>query len=164
MVTHDHVKTDAQVQRAVVEELAWDTRLEGLVISVEVHAGVVTLLGEVATWTQRMIAESAARRVAGVAGVANGLQVDRASQTKADLDIAAEAVGDAVTPETLRNAIREALDRRTDHELHKIQIDIEAGRVTLHGDVRSPRERAAIVGALTGMRGVKNVVDHLQIA
>ena len=68
-----------------------------------------------------------------------------------------------VTPDALRSSIREALGRHADREMHKLQIDIEGGRVTLHGKVQSWRERQAVIGAVTGTHGVKNVVDRLRI-
>jgi osmotically-inducible protein OsmY len=68
-----------------------------------------------------------------------------------------------ITPDALRKSIHDALDRHTDHELAKLRIDIENGRVTLHGSVQSWRERDAVVGAVTGTRGVKTVVDRLRV-
>ena len=69
-----------------------------------------------------------------------------------------------ITPEALRAAIRDALDRHADREMDKLEIDIERGRVTLHGRVQSWREHDVVVGAVTGTRGVKTVIDRLRLA
>ncbi len=220
--THNHKKSDRDVQRDVLEELAWDTRVAPTEVGVEVHGGIVTLTGEVASWAKKIAAEEAAHRVSGVLDVANDIRVKLLAEEPTDTDIAT-AVRNAlkwdvfvpderiqstviagvvtlkgcvetyaqredaeravrnlagvrmvfneiavetadVTPEALRDSIRDALDRHTDHEMGKLQIDIAGGHVTLRGNVQSWHEREAVVGAVTGTRGVKNVVDRLRIA
>lgn len=44
------------------------------------------------------------------------------------------------------------------------QIDVEGGRITLLGDVQSWREREAVIGAVTGTRGVESVLDRLRVS
>jgi osmotically-inducible protein OsmY len=68
-------KSDAEIQRDVLRELAWDPRVEQAEIGVEVRHGVVTLSGTVSSWGKRVAAEEAAHRVAGVLDVANEVQV-----------------------------------------------------------------------------------------
>ena len=222
MATHNHKKSDRDVQQDVLKELAWDTRVAPTEVGVEVHGGVVTLTGEVSCWAKKIAAEEAAHRVTGVLDVANDLHVKLLAEEPTDTEIAiavrnalkwdvfvpderiqSTVIGGVVTlkgcvetyaqredakravknlagvqmvfdeiavetadvtPDALRTLIREALDRHTDREMGKLQIDIEGGRVTLHGNVQSWREREAVVGAVTGTRGVKNVVDRLRIA
>ena len=69
-----------------------------------------------------------------------------------------------VTPGTLRTAIQNALERHADRDAAKIQIDVEGGHVTLYGDVHSWTERQAVIGAVTGTRGVEDVTDRMSIA
>lgn len=222
MATHNHRKSDRDVQHDVLEELAWDTRVASTDVGVEVHGGVVTLTGEVSSWAMKIAAEEAAHRVGGVLDVANDIHVELQAAEPTDTEIAT-AVRNAlkwdvfvpderiqstvmagavtlkgcvetyaqredaeravknlagvrmvldeiavetvdVTPEALRASIRDALDRHAERELGKLQIDIEGGRVTLHGNVQSWHEHDAVVGAVTGTRGVKSVVDRLRIA
>lgn len=222
MATHDHKKSDREIQKDVLDELAWDTRVAATDVGVEVHGGVVTLTGTVSSWAKKIAAEEAAHRVSCVLDVANDIHVKLLAEETTDTEIAtavrsalewdvfvpAEQIQSTVsrgvvtlegcvetfaqredaeravrnlagvrtvfneiavetadvTPETLRETIRQALDRRTDREMGKLQIDIEAGRVTLNGDVQSWQEHEAVVGAVSGTRGVKNVVDRLRIA
>lgn len=214
--------TDREIQDAVLDELAWDTRMAPAEVGVEVHGGVVTLTGTVPSWAKKLAAEEAAHRVTSVLDVANDIRVKLLVEEPTDTEIAAavrnalawdvfvpeqrieSTVADGVvtlkgcvetyaqredaeralrnlagvrmvfndiavetadvTPDALRSSIRDALDRHTNRELNKLQIDIENGRVTLHGSVQSWREREAVVGAVTGTRGVKTVVDRLRIA
>jgi osmotically-inducible protein OsmY len=222
MSTHNHKKSDREVQTDVLEELAWDTRVAPTHIGVEVQGGVVTLTGTVPSWAKKLAAEEAAHRVSAVLDVANDIHVKVLADEPTDTEIATAVrnalkwdvfVPDAqiqstvingavtlkgcvetfaqredaeravknlagvrilfneiavetadVTPETLRESIREALDRHTDREMSKLRIDIEGGHVTLHGDVQSWREREAVIGVVTGTRGVNGVVDRLRIA
>ncbi len=223
MITHNHVKTDAQIQQDVLRELAWDTRVDPTEIGVEVKGGVVTLSGIVASWAKKLAAEEAAHRVSGVLDVANDVIVHvEGAEVPTDAEIATAVrnalrwdvfvpddriqstvangvvtlTGDVetfaqredaeravtnlagvrlvfneiavasmeVTPETLRDAIHAALERHADRDAERLQLDIEGGRVTLHGSVHSWREREAIVGAVTGTRGVETVVDRLRLA
>lgn len=215
-------KSDRDIQKQVLEELAWDTRVSPTDVGVEVRGGIVTLLGSVDSWAKKLAAEDAAHRVGGVLDVANDLTVVIPGGEPSDTDIAAavrhalewdvyvpheriltsitagivtlrgwvasyaqrqhaeaairnlagvraivnEIAVEAsdVTPELLRTTIREALDRHAHRELDKLEIEIERGRVTLHGHVQSWREHDLVVGAVTGTRGVKMVVDRLRLA
>ena len=69
-----------------------------------------------------------------------------------------------ITPSALRGVIQNALERHADRDAAKIQIDVEGGHVTLSGDVHSWIERQAIIGAVTGTRGVEDVTDRMRIA
>ena len=219
----DETKDDPQLQREVLQELQWDSRVDPTEIGAEVRDGVVTLSGSVSSWAKKIAAGEAAHRVRGVLDVANELAVRvDGSATPSDSEIAgavrnalrwdvfvpddriystvANGVvtleGDVetyaqredaeravrnlagvrlvfneiavasmqITPELLRGAIHDALDRHADRDAQHVQLDIEGGRVTLHGHVHSWREREAIVGAVTGTRGVETVVDRLRVA
>ena len=55
-------KCDAEIQKDVLRELAWDTRVVETEIGVSVHGGVVTLSGTVDSWGKRLAAQQAAHR------------------------------------------------------------------------------------------------------
>ena len=57
--------TDEQIQREVLAELKWDSRLQPNEIGVAVKDGVVTLTGTVDSYIKKWAAESAAQRVRG---------------------------------------------------------------------------------------------------
>ena len=71
MTTATATRTDADVQRDVLEELKWDARVQPNEIGVAVKDGIVTLTGWVDSYTKRWAAEEAALRVRGVKAVAN---------------------------------------------------------------------------------------------
>ena len=93
-------KTDAQLQRDVLEELKWDARVQPNEIGVAVKDGIVTLIGWVDSYTKKWAAEEAALRVKGVKAVANEIEVRLPSAGQGtDADIAAAALKwDALIP------------------------------------------------------------------
>lgn len=140
--------SDADIASAVRHALQWDAFVPEEKIQSTVENGVVTLKGEVDTFAQREDAARAVRHLLGVRALANHITVRQAQ----------------VTPSELRTAIQAALERHAERDADRLQIDVEGGRITLHGDVHSWREREAVVGAVTGIRGVENVVDRMRIA
>src|SRR3954454_13111220 len=83
------MKSGAQIQQAVLEELKWDTRVEETEVGVEVDQGVVTLTGTASSYAKRMAVEEAAHRVAGGLDVANDIEVViPGSWKRTDTDIA----------------------------------------------------------------------------
>jgi osmotically-inducible protein OsmY len=141
-------RDDTEIAAAVREALKWDVFVPDDKIQSTVTGGFVTLKGKVDTYAQRDDASRAVRNLAGVHGVLNQIAVSRTQ----------------VTPSALRGAIQNALERHADRDAAKIQIDVEGGHVTLSGDVHSWTERHAIIGAVTGTRGVEDVTDRMRIA
>ncbi|MGH9367549.1 MAG: BON domain-containing protein, partial [Thermoanaerobaculia bacterium] len=50
------IRTDAEVLRDVLQELAWDTRVRESDVGVHVRHGVVTLTGAVENYSQKVAA------------------------------------------------------------------------------------------------------------
>ena len=69
------MKSDSDIKRNVEEELRFDPDIDATDIGVAVKDGVVTLVGFVKSYTEKFEAEAAAKRVAGVVGLANDLEV-----------------------------------------------------------------------------------------
>ena len=60
------MKTDAQIKQDVLAELKWDAEVDETKIGVGVTNGAVTLTGHVPTYSQKLAALRAVKRVAGV--------------------------------------------------------------------------------------------------
>jgi hypothetical protein len=85
--------TDKQLQDNVQAALDWDPSIDIADIGVTVDSGVVTLRGDVKTYTEKAAAERVALRVYGVKAVANDLNVRlRGGLERTDSDIALAAV------------------------------------------------------------------------
>jgi osmotically-inducible protein OsmY len=141
-------KSDSQIQRDVLEELKWDTRVKETDVGVEVHDAIVTLTGTVESWTARLAAQAAAHRVSGVLDVANDVMVKLpGSYERNDTDIA--------------EAVRAALEWDVLVPQERIQTTVASGVVTLEGkvDLWSQYDDAArCVRNLAGVREVKNLI------
>lgn len=142
------MKTDAQLQRDVIEELKWDPSVGRGEIGVAARDGVVTLSGQVDTYAQKYAAEAAAKRVGGVRAVAEDLLVQPPlTSTRTDTDMAHAALA--------------AIRWDTEVPQDALTLRVENGWITLEGAVewnyqKSAAERA--VRYLTGVRGLTNLI------
>ena len=83
------MKTDAQLQQDVIEELKWEQSVDASHIGVEVIDGIVTLAGHVHGFSEKWDAEQAAQRVHGVKALAVEIKVILPGSSKRDdVDIA----------------------------------------------------------------------------
>jgi osmotically-inducible protein OsmY len=139
---------DIRVRDHVVRQLDWDPEVDASGIGVTAKNGVVTLTGYVDTYSGKLAAERAAKRVRGVRGVANDLDV-RLKIGRTDADIASDAV--------------RALELRATIPA-SVQAVVHEGRVTLTGKVGwlyQARNAEKAVRHITGVRGVFN---HIEVA
>lgn len=140
---------DSMLQQEVLDELQFEPILNAAEIGVAVKDGVVTLSGYVDSYMQKLTAEKAAKRVRGVRGVAEEIEVRIPMSTKrTDAEIARAVV----------NALE--WDVRVPHE--KIMVKVEDAWVSLEGQVDWSYEKDAAVEAvhdLTGVRGVSNLIS-----
>ena len=115
-------------------------------LDVSVSDGTVTLKGEVDDARIRFAARDAAADVVGVRAV-----VDAITSREQD-------------DETLRKQLTQILGRSSlDHVPGNIEIAVEAGVVTLTGDVPRLWERIDAERTVLGVNGVKGVVNQLEV-
>ncbi len=69
------MRSDSDIKRDVEDELRWDPDIDSTDIAVTVKNGVVTLAGFTRSYSNKLEAEAAAKRVAGVVGLANDIEV-----------------------------------------------------------------------------------------
>ena len=142
------MRSAMEIQCDVLEQLRCEPSLDAAGIGVGVHGGVVTLWGHVSSLPQKHAAERATKRIAGVLGVADELVVKlQASAVRDDTDIAEMLV--------------RSLAWNPFVPAGELKVTVDAGWVTLEGEVewkyqREEAERA--VARLTGVRGVTNFV------
>lgn len=143
-------KSDAQIQRQVLDEMRWDTRVRETEVGVEVKDGVVTLVGTVDSWGKRVAAAEAAHRVAGVLDVANNLVVQLLGAGKrSDTDIA--------------QAVRYALIWDVFVPEQKITSTVSSGLVTLEGMVDYYVQKQDAERAVKNLAGVIGVVNRIEV-
>jgi len=144
------MKTDSQIQKDVMAQLNWEPILNASEIGVGVKEGIVTLSGIVDTYTKKIVAEKAAKKVSGVKAVALDIQVGVSlAFKKTDSEIAAMVI-DALR---LHTAVQE----------DRIKIKVEDGVVTLEGEVEWEYQRKAAVNAIENLPGVRNVLNYITV-
>ena len=144
------MKSDAQLQTDVLAELHWDPSINAAQIGVEVRNGVVTLSGEVSTFAEKWELERIAQRVAGVLALAIDIDVMLPGLShRGDADIA--------------RAAENILQWMTFSSSNPIKVSVEAGWVTLSGNVDWEYQRQAANGAVRHLMGVKGVSDEIVI-
>ncbi|WCP12148.1 hypothetical protein sphantq_00545 [Sphingobium sp. AntQ-1] len=143
------MKSDSQLQRDVLDELAWEPSIDHADIGVAVTDGVVTLSGFVKSYPQKMAAEKATRRVAGVKALAEEIKVRFASDPKtADHEIA--------------KRILDLFSWNVSIPDDKIAVKVEHGWVTLSGTVDwyyQSDEARKVAGKVNGVIGVSNLIE-----
>lgn len=140
---------DNALQREVLDELMFEPSLNAAEIGVAAKDGVVTLSGYVDSFMQKLTAEKAAKRVRGVRGVAEEIEVRIPMSTKrTDAEIARAAIN------ALEWNVRVPADR--------ILVKVEEAWLILEGEVDQAFEKEAALDAvrdLTGVRGVSNLIS-----
>jgi len=138
--------TDKDLKQHVQSALDWEPSVDASDIGVSVDESVVTLRGNVGSYSEKMAAERVALRVYGVKAVANDLAVHLGSAfARTDTEIAQAAVS------ALKWNIMVPHDR--------ITITVGEGWLTLKGtlDWQYQKDAAArTVRDLTGVKGVTN--------
>ena len=140
------MKSDAQLQQDVMAELKWEPAVHAAQIGVEVKDGVVTLAGEVSSYTEKLNAERAAQRVSGVKALAVEMEIKP-----------------SLSATVVKSDIEAALKRRAAADAKSIAVDVEGGDVTLTGTVHSWSERDLATRSAWGTAGVRNVIDKMNL-
>ena len=140
--------TDKELKEHVQNALEWEPSVDQSDIGVSVDEGVVTLRGNVRSYTERSTAERVALRVYGVKAVANDLEVRLATgYERTDTDIA--------------QAVVTALKWNTVVSPDRVTVAVARGWVTLKGTLEWQYQKdaaARVVRDLTGVRGVNNEI------
>lgn len=139
--------TDQLLRDAVLRQLAWEPSFDESLVGVSAENGIVTLSGFVDTYSAKLAAERAVRRVFGVRGIANELEVKLAY--------------DHIDPDLAREAL-DALKRRVDVPLG-IGVTVRNGHVTLTGHVEWMFQKMAAEKAVRYLRGVRGVANQIEI-
>ena len=143
-------RSDEDIKRDVEHELEWDPYLVADAIAVAVKDGVVTLTGFVQSYDHKFEAEAVAKRVTGVAGVANDLESRLPdADERPDPDIAHDAIG--------------AIQTRLPEVCQNIRVVVGGGEVTLEGQVDWQYQREMAAEAVRRIRGVKGVINLIEL-
>jgi osmotically-inducible protein OsmY len=141
------LRSDSEIERDVKEELKWNPDLDATDIGVSVKKGVVTLTGFVKSYSDKFEAEAAAKRLAGVVGVANDIEVIPSVDKRSD-------------PEIVRDAVA-ALKSQLPFSSEPIKVVVKNGWVTLEGQVEWKYQKNTAENAVRRIKGVKGVTNAI---
>jgi osmotically-inducible protein OsmY len=144
------MRFDDHVKRHVEDELEWDPGVDSTDIGVAVNEGVVTLSGFVRSFAHKLVAERAAKRVAGVVGLAN------------DLEVQLPGADERPDPEIARDAVAELKKWLPDAWRH-VRPVVEDGWVTLEGEVEWNFQRDYAERALHWIAGIKGISNLIRL-
>jgi osmotically-inducible protein OsmY len=145
------MKTNEELQKDVQNAIKWEPLLHAAEIGVSVRDGVVTLTGNVDSYTKKTEAESAAKNVVGVKVVVEKIIVKFESgfAKKDDNDIAKEIL----------NAYKWNWEVPND----KVKVKVENGWVTLEGELNWNYQKNAAKNAVSKLMGVTGVFNNITI-
>ena len=145
------MSNDIRIRKDVIDELRWVPDIDDTHIDVQVAAGIVALSGYVPNYNDRCQAECAAKRVNGVAGVANDIRVSSVyTERRADPVVAREAVA------ALRVDLPEVAGN--------VKVIVSDGHVTLEGTVEWFWQRQRLEATVRGVEGVCTVANLITVS
>lgn len=142
---------DTTLRQIILDELDFEPSIDAASIGVAVDGGIVTLTGHVSTYLQKITAEEAVKRVKGVKGIAEEIEVRLAgTNVTADDEIAKRAVN--------------ALTWNACIPRDKIQVKVQQGWITLTGKLEWQFQKNAAAEAVRGLSGVTGVSNQIEIS
>ncbi len=144
------MRSDADIKRDVEDELRWDPDINATDIAVAVTGGVVTLAGFVRSYSQKQQAEDDSKRVVGVVGVAN------------DIEVRLPIVERRPDPEIARDVVA-ALRRELPYASEHLKVVVQQGVVTLEGPVEWHFQRERAETSARRIRSVKSVINQIVV-
>jgi len=142
--------SELKLRDDILDELAYEPIVDAAHIGVAIDQNVVTLTGHVSSYAQKLAALAAVRRVKGVHGIADGIEViDSAEARTSDDDLVKRAMNvlswDSVVP------------------FEAIQVTVHSGLVTLTGKVNWQYQKSSAEASIRRLAGVRAVINNIEI-
>ena len=143
-------KTDAQLKADVLSELEYEPSVKVTDIGVLVRDGTVALNGYATSYGEKIAAVRAVKRIAGVKGIADDIEVQLMGfDHHTDEDIAAAAVRHIEWNKLLPQ--------------DRIVVTVSQGWITLTGDLEWQYQKNAVANIVEHLSGVKGVFNLIEI-
>jgi osmotically-inducible protein OsmY len=145
------MKNNEELQRDVQNAIKWEPLLHATKIEVTAKDGIVSLTGVVDSYSKKMEAERAAKKVIGVKALVEKIEVKfPSSWTKTDSEIASEVL----------SALKSNWGIPTNKT---VGVKVENGWVSLEGELSWNYQKEAAQTAVKYLHGVKGVTNSIKI-
>lgn len=142
--------TDNTLRQDIQDELDFEPSIDAADIGVTAESGIVTLTGHVPTYAQKLTIEEVVRRVKGVKGIAQEIEVRPFGANRtADDEIAKRAVN--------------SINWNTSIPDDAVQVKVQNGWLTLTGKVEWQYQKLAAADAVRDLAGVVGVANQIEI-
>ncbi len=140
--------TDRETEKAIMQYIMNDSRVDDREIDVHVEEGTVYLTGKVDSAAERQAVEEDVQAAAHVESCVNQITL-RNYVERSDAE--------------LKEAVKHALMRDASADASQIEIGASNGEVLLRGQVDSYAQKKAVEDVVWWTPGVTNVVSRLQV-
>ena len=140
--------TDKDIAESVATMIESNVLLDKEDVDITVRSGIVTLSGQVNWDYQRRSAERSVENLRGVITVVNNIMV----------------VPPTAIVKDVRDEIRQAFERSARLDATNLTIDVDHGRVKLHGTVDNLEEKYDAARAAWRAKGVTSVQNDIHVA
>lgn len=142
----DKKTSDDQIAQRALQVIDWNAQVPKNSVKVKVQKGWITLTGAVDWYFQKAAAEAGVRRLTGISGVSNSIEVKPHVQAY-----------------DVKNKITAALERNAELEADAIKVAVTGDKVVLEGRVKAWYERELVERAAWSAPGVRSVEDNLSV-
>jgi osmotically-inducible protein OsmY len=141
-----NLRTDPEVARDIIQAFETNFLIPDKQLKVTVKGGWVTLEGIVEFFYEKNAAEIDVRKIRGVKGLSNKIEVKP-----------------TVSPVQVKAKIEEALRRSAEVDARRVTVEAKDSTVKLYGTVRSWAEKQDAEHAAWAAPGVAEVENHLKV-
>jgi osmotically-inducible protein OsmY len=142
--------TDRELRAEVLAEVECEPGIYPEQIGVAAVDGVVSLFGQVESYTEKLAIERAVRRVYSARAVIDHVEVSLPSR-------------DEVTDSELAIAAVRAVEALTSVPPDSARLIVQHGHVTLEGVVDTGAEHESIAQAVQHLRGLRGVTNRIRV-
>lgn len=144
------MRSDIDIKRDVEAELRWDPQIDPTDIGVSVKDGVVALTGFTKSYGAMFEAERAAKKVNGVVGLAN------------DIEVRVPSIDQRPDPDIARD-VTAAMKAELPVGSQRLRALVADGVVTLEGEAEWNYQKEWAGRIARRARGVRSVLNQIQI-
>ena len=144
------MKNNSELQKDVLNAIKWEPTLHAAEIGVTAKDGVVTLSGNVSSYSKKISAEDAVKKVRGVKAIAEDIIVDLGNI-------------DAKDDSKIANSIVKAYQYFDEVLNDNLKIIVENGNVYLDGQVDWKLRKDAYEESIKNIAGIKKITNVIKV-